>query len=143
MSSMAAALIKRWAVLWCAFNYTLKYLTISENWNGVIFSCFASNGKDSCFSLENNIFMTELIHASVTSKEIEEFSKRKPITSNVIDFVLSGCPSKVNKQLKQYLCQRNELAVDNSCLIWGNKVAFSWQWREKKIKTSWKLTRYF
>lgn len=45
----------------------------------------------------------------VTSKEIGEFSKRDPVNSDVIDFVLSGWSSKVNEQLKPYFCCRNEL----------------------------------
>ena len=73
--------------------------------------------------------MTELIHA-VTSKEIGEVLKRDPIISNVFDFVLCGWPSKVNKQHKPYFCSRNELAVESSCLIWGNKVVIPFQLRE-------------
>ena len=66
--------------------------------------------------------MTELIHAPVTSKATGEVSKRDPIISNVTHFVLCEWPSKVNKQLKPNFCHRNELAVEGSCLIWGNKV---------------------
>ena len=74
--------------------------------------------------------MTELIHAPITSKEIVEFSKKDPTISNVIDFVLCGCPSKANKQLQPYFCCRNELAVESSCLIWGKKVVIPFQLRE-------------
>ena len=63
--------------------------------------------------------MTELIHGPVTSKEIGEFSKRDPIISNVVDFTLSGWPSKINRQFKPYFCRRNKLVVDNLCLIRG------------------------
>ena len=63
--------------------------------------------------------MTELIHAPVTSNEVGEFSKRDPIVLNVIDCVLSGWPSKANEQSKPYLCQRNELSVENSCFNLG------------------------
>ena len=62
--------------------------------------------------LKNEIFMTELIHAPVTSKEVGEVSKTDPIISNVIDSVLCGWPSKVNEQLKLYFYCRNELAVE-------------------------------
>ena len=75
--------------------------------------------------------MTELIQAPVTAKEIEKVSKRDPIISNVIDFVLCGWPSKVNKQLQSYFCHNNELAVESSCLIWGNKVVLPFQLRGK------------
>ena len=77
--------------------------------------------------------MTELIHAPVTSNEVGAFSKRDPIVSNVIDYVLFGWPSKVNEQFKPYLCRRNELSVENSCLIWGNKVVIPFQLRQKLL----------
>ena len=121
---MAAAHIQRWAILLSAYNYTLKYCSGIENSNADFFSRFPSNNKDSFSSVTNEIFMTELIHAPVTSNEVGEFSKRDPIISNVIDYVLSGWPSKVNEQFKPYLCRRNELSVESSCLIWG-KLKFN------------------
>ena len=101
--SMAAAHIQRWAVFLSAYNYTLKYRSGIENSN-VDFSRFSSNNKDSFSSVTNKRFMTELIHAPVISNELGEFSKRHPIILNVIDYVLSGWPSKVNEQFKLYLC---------------------------------------
>ena len=128
-----AACIQSWAILLYAFNYTLKYPSGSKNSKAHFFSCFPSNKKDSFSPVKHKLSMTELIHAPVTSKEIGEFSKRDPIISNVIDFVLFGWPSKVNEQLKPYFCHRNELAVQSSCLIWGNKVAIPFQLREKTL----------
>ena len=77
---------------------------------------------DSFSSVKNEVLTTELIHVPVTSTEIGDVSKRDPIISYVIDFILCGWPSKVNEQLRPYFCRRNELAVEGSCLIWGNKV---------------------
>ena len=39
-------------------------------------------------------------------------------------------PSKANEQIKPYFCGRNELAVESSCLTWGNKVVIPFQLRE-------------
>ena len=101
---MAAARIQCWAILLSAYNYTLKYHKGIENSNANVFSQFPSNNKDSFSSVTNKIFMTELIHAPVNSNEVGEFSKRDPIISNVVDYVLSGWSSKVNQQFKPYLC---------------------------------------
>ena len=100
--SMAAARIQCLAILLSAYNYSLKCCSSSENSNANFFSCFLSNEKDSFSSVKNEVFMTELIHAPVTSKEIGEVLKRGPIISNVFDFILCGWPSKVNKQLELY-----------------------------------------
>ena len=74
--SMAAAHIQRWAMLLSAFNYTLKYGSGIENSNADFFSRFPSNNKDSFSSVTNKTFMTELIHAPVTSMKWEKFLKR-------------------------------------------------------------------
>ena len=68
--SMAAPLIQHWAILSSAYNYSLKYCSSSENPNADFFSHFPSNEKKSSSSVKNEVFMTELIHAPVTSKEI-------------------------------------------------------------------------
>ena len=93
--SMAVACIQWWAILLSAYNYSLKYCSGSENSNADFFSHSPSNEKNSSSSVKNKVFMTELIHAPVTSKEIGEVSKKDPIISNVIDFILCGWPSKV------------------------------------------------
>ena len=129
--SMAVACIQWWAILLSAYNYSLKYCSGSENSNADFFSHSPSNEKNSSSSVKNKVFMTELIHAPVTSKEIGEVSKKDPIISNVIDFILCGWPSKLKEQLKPYFCCRNELAVESSCLKWGNNVVIPFQLREK------------
>ena len=101
---MAAARIQCWAIFLSAYNYTLKYHSGIENSNVDFFSRFSSNNEDSFSSVTNKRFMTELIHAPFISNELGEFSKRHPIISNVIDYVLSGWLSKVNEQFKPYLC---------------------------------------
>ena len=101
---MATARIQCWAILLSAYNYTLKYRIGIENSNADFFSRFSSNNKDSFSSVTNEIFMTELIHAPVTSNEVGEFSKRDPIISNALDYVLSRWLSKVNEQFKPYIC---------------------------------------
>ena len=130
---MAAAHIQCWAISLSAYNYTLKYCSGIENSNADFFSRFPSNNKDSFSSVTNEMFMTQLIHAPVTSNEVGEFSKRDPIISIVIDYVLSGWPSKVNEQFKPYCCRRNELSVEISYFIWENKVVIPFQLRQKLL----------
>ena len=96
---MAAACIQRWAILLSTYNYSLKYRSGSENSNADFFSRLPSNEKDSSSFVKKEVFVTELIHAPVTSKDVREVSKRDPIISNVTDFVLCGWASKVKEQL--------------------------------------------
>ena len=67
-----------WAILLSRYSYSLKYRSGSENSNADFFSRYSSNEKNSFSSVENEVFITELILAPVTSNEIREVSKRDP-----------------------------------------------------------------
>ena len=89
---MAVACIQCWAILLSAYNYSLKYCSGFENSNADFFSHSPSNEKNSSSSVKSEVFMTELIHAPVTSKEIGEVSKKDPIQMLLILFYVGGLP---------------------------------------------------
>ena len=114
-----------------AYDYTLKYRSGAENSNADFFSRFLSNEKTTTSTIKNENFMTELSYSPVTSKEVADFSKKDPVIANVIDYVLSGWPSKVQEQFKPYLYRKNKLSVESDCLIWGNRVIIPFHLRNK------------
>ena len=128
---MAAARMQRWPILLSAYDYTLKYCSGPENSNADFFSCFPSNEKTTTSTIKNKIFMTGLSYSPITSKGVADFSKKDPVIANVIDYVLSGWPNKVQEQLKPYLYRKNELSLESDCLIWRNRVIIPFHLRNK------------
>lgn len=121
--SMAAARIQRWAITLSAYNYTLKYRPGSLNSNADFFSRYPSeNLNEEQSTITNNIFLTELSHSPITSTEISYYSKHDSIISLVIEYTLTAWPNKIADRLKPYFYRKNELSIENSCLLWGNRI---------------------
>ena len=56
----------------------------------------------------------------VDNKRIEEFTGRCPTLRIVLDYILTGRPSKVDDDdFKPYFIRRTELNVDQGIVLWG------------------------
>ncbi len=68
--------------------------------------------------------MVNLCKAPVTSVQVKAYTRRDPVMSRVVDFVLNGWPEEfcASEELRPYATRANELAVENGCLLWGSRV---------------------
>ena len=64
----------------------------------------------------------KLSHSPITSKKISFSSQHDPVLSKIIEYILTGWPDSISEQLKSYHYHRNELSIENLCLLWGNRV---------------------
>ena len=91
---MAAARIQRWALILSAYNYVLKYRRGEDHGNADGVSRLPMLARESEVSdISNEVYMTELDHSPITSKEVRECTRRDPLLSRVYDFILCGWPS--------------------------------------------------
>ena len=58
----------------------------------------------------------------VTVNQIRRWTLRDPTMAKVLQFVLQGWPTTVETELLPYSRRRNELNVQDNCLLWGNRV---------------------
>ena len=73
-------------------------------------------------SIENHVFLTELIHAPVTAKEVAMYTNRDSMLPKVTNYINHGWPKKTEEQLKPYFKRKSELRVENSCILRGVRV---------------------
>ena len=86
--SMAAARIQRWAIILSAYNYKLCYCSGNENNADCMSRLHFDNESYEKYSvIENNVFLTELIHATVTAKEVALYTKCDSVLSKVISYI--------------------------------------------------------
>ena len=87
--SMAAARIQRWAIILSAYSYKLCYRLGNENNNADCMSRlhFDNESYEKHSVIENNVFLTELIHAPVTAKEVALYTKCDSMLSKVISYI--------------------------------------------------------
>ena len=59
----------------------------------------------------------------VTAAQISQWTQRSPLLVTVTQYVLHGWPSKPdNDDQRTYFNCRQELNVDDNCLLWGTRV---------------------
>ena len=124
LPSMAAARIQRWAVLLSGYNYELKYRCGDANGNADCMSRLPLD-DDEPVSAEITILLNDLVRAPVTAQEVQLHSRRDPIISRVIDFVMNGWPQDhvhLDLPFAAYRVRQNELSVTDGCLLWGSRV---------------------
>ena len=70
------------------------------------------------------VFAMELLNSTpVSVNEIRTGTRRDPIQSQVITFVQQGWLNhNSDEALKPYFTRKDELSVQDACLLWGNRV---------------------
>ena len=59
----------------------------------------------------------------VTGAQISRWTQHSPLLATVTQYVLHGWPSKPdNDDQRPYFNHRQELSVDDNCLLWGTRV---------------------
>ena len=67
------------------------------------------------------------------SGHIKEWTKRDPILSQVLGFILDGWPSKnSSEELNPYFTKQNKLSIDG-CILWGARVVVCPQGKSKGL----------
>ena len=69
-----------------------------------------------CFFFDDNV------PTAVTASDIRTKTAVDPILSRVLDYCVSGWPSQVDSEFAPYHTRRNELCVEQGCVLWGSRV---------------------
>ena len=124
--TMAAARIQRWALLLSSYQYSMIFRKGANNGNGDCLSRLPAFDKENVSKVKADIMMMELAHVPVTSQEVKIATKRDPVLSKVVDYVLTGnrYPSMGMNLGKFCPFQRRitELSVEDGCLLLGSRV---------------------
>ena len=70
----------------------------------------------------------------ISFNQISRWTARDPIMSKVLQYVqlLQGWPATLkDESLLSYFCRKEELSVENNCLLWGARVIIPPPGREK------------
>ena len=70
----------------------------------------------------------------VTAKEISKWSSKDPVIAKVLLFLDCGWPETVEDALKPFFHRKNELSVQQGCLLWGARVIIPSQGREQMLR---------
>ncbi|XP_054281209.1 uncharacterized protein K02A2.6-like [Macrosteles quadrilineatus] len=132
--SMAAARLQRWALILSAYDLEVRYrkgvdvphadalsrLPLAEAEPIELDANFVSH-VDMCTEVMNNFCVVKDI-APITALHIGKMTDKDPILSKVRDFVMYGWTSSVEPELAIFLRKKDELSVEQGCLLWGSRV---------------------
>ena len=122
---MAAARIQRWALTLAAYNYSIEYKPAPEHANTDALSRLPLLVSPPTAPLPaETVFAMELLNSTPVSViEIGTGTRRDPILSQVVKYVQQGWPNyNSDEALKPYFSRKDELSVQDGCLLWGNRV---------------------
>ena len=119
--TLAALRLQRWSLILMAYDYDITYRRSEEHSNADFLSRAPTNVATENLELDVNYF-TYTNDLPITAKEIGSATMKDPVLSRVKDFVMHGWPGKVDANLEPYHRRRDELSVDQNCVLWGLRV---------------------
>ena len=124
MSVMASGRVQRWALMIQAYNFTLvhksgKTLGTADGLSRLpVDECHESAPVPAEWVHLLNILDGVPINAS----QIKDWTRQDAILGKVFNYTNYGWPAKVDHDLKPYFIKRNEISIQEGCLLWGARV---------------------
>jgi len=134
--ALAAPRIQRWALTLSAYEYKISYKAGQTNGNADGLSRLPLPKMPDSVPVpgETILLMEHLEGTPVHSGHIKEWTKRDPILSQVLSFILEGWPCKnSSEELNPYFTKRTELSTEDGCILWGARVVVLPQGRSKAL----------
>jgi len=125
VSVMASARVQRWALTLAAYEYTIKYRAGKCNANADALSRLpvAEAPQFTPVPAEVIGLMEMMDSTPVNAQKIKNWTLRDPVLSEVVTFTMQGWPEhNPREELFPYWSRRLELATEDGCLLWGNRV---------------------
>ena len=132
--SLAAARLQRWALLLAAYSYDIEFKPTQRHGNADGLSRLplkTATLTAARFSDPVTLFNIAQVEAlPITAKQVQSATRQDPVLSKVLHFTRSGWPSQVPETLVPYSRRRQELAIEDGCLMWGIRVVIPKKLRE-------------
>ena len=122
---MASGRIQRWALTLAAYEYDLIYRPGKENGNADALSRLPLKIEPKSTPIPQEVvnLVDHLNQSPVDALKIKQWTLRDPVLSQVLKFTLQGWPAQVNDEnIKPYLTRKDEISVQDGCLLWGSRV---------------------
>ncbi|KAJ8021906.1 hypothetical protein HOLleu_39239 [Holothuria leucospilota] len=121
--TLAAARLQRWALLLASYQYEIEFRKTEEHSNADALSRLPV-ARTSDMHEEPAIYQVSQVNdLPVSSKDVEDTTRKDPILSRALQYTLNGWPEYVqDDSLKPFFNRKEQLSVDQGCLLWGLRV---------------------
>ena len=123
-SEQASARIRRWSLFMATYEYTIRFRKTEEHGNADALSRLPLpvTPSDVPTPAELVLLMEHLDDSPVTAQHVRTWTRKDPVLSTVLQYVLYGWPDKCDETLAPYSSRKNELSVHMGCVLWGSRV---------------------
>ena len=124
---MASARLQRWALTLGAYDYSICYKPGSSHSNTDMLSRLPlpESPPDVPLPGETILLLEQLQSSPITAGQIKNWTNQDPVLSRVRNNVLHGWQRSPNDQSEPYDLCREELSIQDRCLLRGNRVVIS------------------
>ena len=70
----------------------------------------------------------------LTAGQIRKATRADPVLSRVVEYTMTGWADDENPAIQTYYQRRNELTVEDGCLLWGIRVIIPGSLRERVLQ---------
>ena len=132
---MASGRIQRWSLMLQAYSFELYHRSGKSLGTADALSRLPlAEAPESVPVCNEWINLVNTLDATpVTSKEISKWSAKDPIISQVLLFLEYGWPEAVEEELKFFFHRKDELSMQQGCLLWGSRVVVPQKGRESML----------
>ena len=121
--ALAAARLQRWAIQLSAYNYDIEFRATDKHANADGLSRLPLPGNVPEEGVEVKVFQIHQLESlPVTSEHIKKAVKADNLLSKVLKYTREGWPPSPQTELKPYLSRREEITIEDHCLLWGIRV---------------------
>ena len=137
-----ASRLQRWALLLMGYSFEIQYKSTKVFGNADGLSRLPV-GPDICFDRQNHgkVNVTELLQMEkleelpVTASDLATETTKDPVLKQVKHFSLKGWPDQVTQEaLQPYLRRKNELTVQNGCILYGIRVVIPSKFQSRMLQ---------
>ena len=121
---LASARIQRWALTLGAYDYSLVYKPGRDHGNADTLSHLPLPESTGTVPVPGELvlLMDTLAYTPVNATQIRQWTARDPLVSQVREMVLQGWEEVDTEELRPYRRKKDELSVQDGCLLWGTRV---------------------
>ena len=135
--SMAAARMQRWALLLAAHDYTIQYREAARHCNadGLSRLPLPATPRDKPNAVDH-FHIKHLEALPVSCAEIRKQTRTDPVLAQVFEMVTTGRFPRVkdtDSALAPFISRKDELTVQQQCLMWGIRVVVPPKLRPKVL----------
>lgn len=136
ISPMASARIQRWALTLSNYEYKLSFKRGVDNCNADGLSRLPLKKEPPSVPVPEEVVLALAVldETPVMVSKVANWTARDPIMSAVANFVLNGWPPQLSEEFQDYDKRREELSLQDGCLLWGSRVIIPPPGRDKILQ---------